>query len=409
MSVLIQNTILIWAFSHWSRAECKRKIHMIDLENLAILIVDDMKSMRSIIKKTLRNLSIGRYIYFAENGRDGMQCLHDKKVDLAIVDWKMPVMNGAQMLDAIRSDKQLRELPVLMVTAESERDIVYEVAEIEVDGYLLKPLTPAMLEEKIRQAMHRVNNPDEATLFVRKARALEEAGKLDMAIRCQERAVELRPKASRLKRNLGILYGKVGKMSTMEQCYLEAAASNLQDAVTRHLLSKFYWQKKDWSLSVRYECEVLSLTNRFNDYAIKEGKQLLALKQNDLAVLLFAKLIGKLEKNLPIKEEILDLCVESEEYKFAEKLLIRLLREFPSNHGLFFKAGLIYEALGDQDRALEYFLAADKNMVHPVKSKLKIARLYYMRNKVIQADDFLTAVLRMEPDNEEALELRRSF
>ncbi|MCG8632385.1 MAG: response regulator [Desulfobacterales bacterium] len=382
---------------------------MIDLENMAILIVDDMKSMRSIIKKTLRNLNIGRFIYFAENGLEGMRCLNDKKVDLAIVDWKMPVMNGAQMLDAIRNDKQLRDMPVLMVTAESERDIVYEVAEIEVDGYLLKPLTPAMLEEKILQAMHRANHPDEATLFVRKARALEEAGRLDMAIRCQQRAVELKPNASRLKRNLGILYGKSGKMTTMEKCYLEAAAINLQDAVTRHLLSKFYWQKKEWNLSVKYECEVLSLTNRFNDYAVKEGKQLLALKQNDLAVVLFAKLIGKLEKNLPVKEEILDLCMEHEEYAFAEKLLVRLLREFPSNHGLFYKAGLIYEAIGDNDQALEYFLASDKNMIHPIKSKLKVARLYYLKNKVIQADDFLTAVLRIEPDNEEALELRRSF
>ncbi len=408
MSVLILNTIFRTS-SDWSRSEYKRNYHMIDLENMAILIVDDMKSMRSIIKKTLRNLNVGRFIYFAENGSAGMQVLHDKKIDLAIVDWKMPVMNGAQMLDAIRNDKQLRDMPVLMVTAESERDIVYEVAEIEVDGYLLKPLTPAMLEDKIRQAMHRANHPDEATLFVRKARALEEAGKMDMAIRCLERAVELRPKASRLKRNLGILYGKSGKMSNMEQCYLEAAAANLQDAVTRHLLSKFYWQKKEWNLSVKYECEVLSLTNRFNDYAIKEGKQLLALKQNDLAVVLFAKLIGKLEKNLPVKEEILDLCVENEEFKFAEKLLVRLLREFPSNHGLLYKAGLIYEALGDRDRALEYLLVADKNMIHPVKTKLKIARFYYMKNKVIQADDFLTAVLRMEPDNEEALELRRSF
>ncbi|HCY84702.1 MAG TPA: response regulator, partial [Desulfobacteraceae bacterium] len=233
---------------------------MIDLENMTILIVDDMKSMRSIIKKTLRNLGLGRQILFAEHGRAGMQILEDKMVDLAIVDWKMPVMNGAQMLDAIRNDARFRDMPVLMVTAESERDIVYDVAEIEVDGYLIKPLTPAMLDDKIRQAVERFNHPDEATLLVRKAREMEEAGKMDMAIRCQERAVMMRPKASRLKRNLGLLYGKAGKVSTMETCYLEAAEVNPMDAVTRHLLSKFYWQRKDWALSVRYACEVLALT-----------------------------------------------------------------------------------------------------------------------------------------------------
>ena len=44
---------------------------MIDIENMAILVVDDIKSMRSIIKKTLRNLSIGREIYLAEDGKAG--------------------------------------------------------------------------------------------------------------------------------------------------------------------------------------------------------------------------------------------------------------------------------------------------------------------------------------------------
>ncbi len=376
---------------------------------MAVLIVNDMKSMRSIIKKTLRHLNIGRNIYFAENGKAGLHILHEKKVDMAIVDWKMPVMTGAQMLEKIRTDPQLRDMPVLMITAECERDIVYEVAEIEVDGYLLKPLTPVMLEDKIRHAVEKANHPDDATLLARKARAMDEAGKLEPAIVCQERAVALKPNASRLKRNLGILYGKAGKVSEMERCFLEAAAVNLQDAVTRHLLAKLYWQKKDWHKSVRYSCEVLSLTNRFNEFAIKEGKQLLTLKQNELAITVFNKLLNKLDKHLTIKEEILDLCMEKGENGFARTLLRRLLTDFPSNHGLFYKAGLVYEALGEEDKALEYFMAADKNMIKPVQTKLKIARLFYVKNKILQADEFLTEVLRIEPDNEDALELRRTI
>ncbi|MDD9303313.1 MAG: response regulator [Desulfobacter sp.] len=382
---------------------------MIDPENMSILIVDDMKSMRSIIKKILRHLNIGRTIFFAENGAEGMKCLHENAVDLAIVDWKMPVMTGAQMLDAIRSDKNFRDLPVLMVTAECERDIVYQVAEIEVDGYLLKPLTPAMLEEKIFQVVQRVNHPDDATVLVRKVRSLEEAGQLEQAVVCQERAVAMRPNASRLKRNLAILYGKTGKIAAMEKCLVQAVSANLQDAVSRHLLANYYWKKENWSQSVRYDCEVLALTNRFNADAIKKGRQLLSLNQNDLAVTLLSKLIGKLEKNLPIKEEVLDLCMEKKEHRFARSLLLRLLKEFPSNHGLLYKAGLVFEALEEEDTALEYFLAADRNMVQPVNSKLKIARLYFIQKKIIQADEVITEVLRIDPENEQALEMRKSI
>ena len=143
---------------------------MIDIETMSILIVDDMKSMRSIVKKTLRHLNIGGNIYFAENGMAGLSILRDKRVDMAIVDWRMPVMNGARMLDAIRSDPKLRDMPVLMITAECERDIVYEVAEIEVDGYLLKPLTLAALDRKIKTVVENANHPDEPALHAEPSR-----------------------------------------------------------------------------------------------------------------------------------------------------------------------------------------------------------------------------------------------
>ncbi|WDP91646.1 MAG: response regulator [Desulfobacter sp.] len=382
---------------------------MIDIHNMSILIVDDMKSMRSIIKKTLRHLGIGRNIHFAENGKAGLNALRERPVDLAIVDWRMPVMNGAAMLDAVRSDKLLRDMPVLMITAECERDIVYEVAEIEVDGYLIKPLTPAMLESKIRQAVEKANHPDEASLFSRKARDMDEAGKLEIAISCQKRAVSAKPKASRLKRNLGILYGKAGEVGAMEKCFLEAAASNLQDAVTRKLLSEFYWKKKEWSRSVRYACEALALTNRFNGDAVEMGRKLLVMRQNELAVALYATLIKKLEKHLSVKEDILDQCMDNGEFRFARKLLENLLEEFPSSYGLLYKAGLIFEALGEDDKALDYYLAADRHMVEPVNSKLKIAGLYCRKDKVLQADEYISQILRIDPQHKDALELRRNI
>ncbi|WP_321493887.1 response regulator [uncultured Desulfobacter sp.] len=382
---------------------------MIDIENMSVLIVDDLKSMRTLLKKTLRHLDLGKEIYVAENGRDGLRVLEHTHIDLVIVDWKMPVMNGMQMLDAMRAEPLLRDMPVLMVTAEREKDVVYEVAEVEVDGFLLKPLTPTMLEEKIRQAVEKANDPDEATLLVRKARSLDEAEKLDMAIICQERAVALRPHASRLKRNLGILYGKAGKIEEMERCYLEAAADNLQDAVTRHMLSRFYWQKKQWSKAVKYSCEVLTLTNRFNDYALKAGQALLKMKQNELATTLFTKLVNKLDKHLDLKGKILDLCAENGEKIYARELLTQLLKDFPGNQGLQFKAGQIYEALGDSDKALEYLLEANKNGIEPIKTKLSIAQIYMAKEKILQADEFLAEVLRLDPENKEALELRRSM
>ncbi len=382
---------------------------MIDIENIAILIVDDMKSMRSIIKKMLKNLKLGKFVYFAENGLEGLRCLQNSRVDLAIIDWRMPVMTGVQMLDAIRSDRQLRDLPVIMVTAEAEKDIVLDVAEIEVEGYLLKPLTPAVLDEKIRSVVDRVNNPDDATRHARKSREFQDAGNIELAIRHMEMAVKYKPTASRLVRNVGLLYARAGKMDFAETYLLKAALVNPQDAITRHCLSEMYWKMNNWSKSVQYWCEVISLTKKFNEDAILVGEKLFENCLNHDAIKLFSKLINKTEKNFPMKEKILNLCMEAGEVKFSNHLVSLLMEEFPSNHGLVYKAGQIHEALGDDDKALEYYLEADQYRDSSLDVKLKIARIYFLKKKVIQADNYLAQILRADPTNKEALTMRRSI
>ena len=133
------------------------------------------------------------------------------------------------------------------------------------------------------------------------------------------------------------------------------------------------------------------------------------MKENELAISLFSKLVYKLNKHLDIKEQIVDMCAKHGEKNYAKELLTQLLKDFPGNHGLQFKAGLIYDALGDTDKALDYLLEANKNGIEPIKTKLMIANIFISKEKIIQADDFLSEVLRIDPENKDALELRRSM
>ena len=213
---------------------------MIEIESMSILIVDDMKSMRLTIRKMLQNLKIGSNLMFAENGREGLAILHKENCDIAIVDWNMPVINGIDMLDRIRNDRSLRDMPVIMVTAKSKRDIVSDGAESEIDAYLLKPLTLAILDERIRTVVEKVNNPDPATIHRLKARDLEENQDYNGAIEQIRIALKHNPSASRLLRQLGLLYFKVKKPGIAEKCMLKAAAVNKQDIITRVHLTDFY-------------------------------------------------------------------------------------------------------------------------------------------------------------------------
>lgn len=381
----------------------------IDPRNMTILAVDDMKSMRLTMRKMLKHLNIGKILKFAENGREGLTVLQSSPADLVIIDWQMPLMNGTQMLESIRNDKALRDIPVIMVSAESEKDIVLEVAETEIDGYLLKPLTLDALDKKIKTVVDRVNNPDKASLLINEARDFEESGDLESAIEKIKHALTFRPSASRLLRRLGLLYAKTGKSEIAEKCLRKAASVNPQDANTRQIMGEMYIKKNDLEKAARYYLEVLSLTTRFSEEAILLGEKLMAGGRKNTAVKLFSKIIASVKKNLAIKERIVDICLACDEFEYAKELLDSLIREFPSKYDLVFKTGMVYVTTGDLEKALELFLTVDRYQTGRMDVKLEIAKIYYHHNKLYQADEYLNRILKKDPGNEDALILRRAI
>ena len=115
---------------------------------MRILVVDDMASMRSVICHILDSIGYED----TESAVDGVQALtklQESKFDLVISDWNMPNMNGQELLENIRGDEQLKHLPVLMVTAETEKAIVVNAAKAGVSAYIVKPFSPQQLQEKM--------------------------------------------------------------------------------------------------------------------------------------------------------------------------------------------------------------------------------------------------------------------
>ncbi len=381
----------------------------IDLENMSILVVDDMKSMRLTIRKMLRNLNIGKKLLFAEDGQKGLEVLTEANINLAIIDWNMPVMNGIQLLSYIRKNKVLRDLPVIMLTAEAEKDIVYEAAETEIDAYLLKPLTLEALDNKIRTVVHRANHPSEANIHRSKARDFEEAGDFESAIQRIKLALNLKPSASRLLRELGLLYEKAGKSQIAVKCLQKAATVNPQDATTRYILGKMHRETGDLETAAKYYLEVMSLTSKYNDQAIDLGKSLFNKGLSNKAIDIFKKAISSAKKQVYTKELIADICIEHDEFVYSKILLDSIIKEVPSKYDTVYKAGVLYQTSGDSDKALGYFKTVDKHQSSRIDVKLQIAKIYFDKDKILLADDYLNTVLRKDPENREALEMRKSM
>ncbi len=117
---------------------------------MKILVVDDFSTMRRIIKNLLRKLGYEQ-VDEAEDGAKALPMLHGGDYDFLITDLNMPGMSGLELLRAVRDDSSLSKLPVLVVTADANREQIVEAAQAGVNGYVVKPFTAAVLQEKIEQ------------------------------------------------------------------------------------------------------------------------------------------------------------------------------------------------------------------------------------------------------------------
>jgi two-component system, chemotaxis family, chemotaxis protein CheY len=125
-------------------------------KNMKILIVDDFSTMRRIIKNLLRDLGFTNTSE-ADDGQTALPMLQNGNFDFLVTDWNMPGMSGIELLKAVRADGKLKNLPILMVTAEAKRDQIIEAAQAGVNGYVVKPFTAAVLKEKIEKIFERVD------------------------------------------------------------------------------------------------------------------------------------------------------------------------------------------------------------------------------------------------------------
>ena len=119
--------------------------------NMKFLIVDDFSTMRRIIRNLLKELGYTNCDE-AEDGAVAFQRLTNMgNYDFVITDWNMPNMDGLQLLQAIRASATLKDLPVMMITAEAKKENIIAAAQAGASGYIVKPFTAATLAEKLQK------------------------------------------------------------------------------------------------------------------------------------------------------------------------------------------------------------------------------------------------------------------
>lgn len=117
---------------------------------MKVLVVDDSKTMRLIVSRIMKEL--GYEVGEAGNGKEAIDALkNDSSYSLVMADWNMPEMNGYEMVVNIKSDDNLKKIPIIMVTTETETGNVSKAIEAGASDFITKPFKKETVQEKINK------------------------------------------------------------------------------------------------------------------------------------------------------------------------------------------------------------------------------------------------------------------
>jgi DNA-binding response OmpR family regulator len=120
------------------------------IQDLSILIVDDNHYMRKVVRTLLVNIGV-RKVYEAGDGIAGLDAIRIVTPDVVIIDWELPLLNGAEFVRIVRSPGvfPFSDVPIIMLTSHGERWRVIEAVRIGVNEYLRKPVSAQALLDRL--------------------------------------------------------------------------------------------------------------------------------------------------------------------------------------------------------------------------------------------------------------------
>jgi signal transduction histidine kinase len=198
-----------------------------------ILVVDDNRMNRIKLFRSLEQQ--GHTVGLAENGQQALVTLQAESFDVVLLDILMPGMDGYQVLERIKNDPELRDIPVIVISALDEIDSAVRCIEMGAEDYLPKPFNPVLLRARLNASLQKKKLRDlekaylQQEVTLRQSEKLATLGKLSAGM-----AHELNNPAAAVQRGAAQLQATV---SDVQQIHLKLSEMNLSDSQLEALLA----------------------------------------------------------------------------------------------------------------------------------------------------------------------------
>ena len=131
----------------------------------ALLVVDDDENNRYTLTRRLKRQGYDNVVA-VEHGRCALDLLAARPFDLVLLDIMMPEMDGYEVLETIKTDPKLRQIPIVMITALDEIDSVVRCIELGAEDYLAKPFNPTLLSARVEACLEKKRLRDQETAYL---------------------------------------------------------------------------------------------------------------------------------------------------------------------------------------------------------------------------------------------------
>lgn len=335
-----------------------------------ILIVDDIQPARETIRNILRVLGHKKLLE-AANGQEAVDLLleHKDQIQLVISDWKMPVMNGLELLRFIRQHPELKNLLFIFTTSKGEKEDIAVAAEEGVQGYLIKPVTIENLSKKLKQFQEKNSLTTILQEALAKTKELIKTKQEDKALKLIDQTIQEYPALkARLSYEAALIAKKQGNFNQAKNYLTNTLKETSLMLKSWSLLATIYIEEKEYALAIKALENVLEIHPSSTANLFLMGKIYLWQKNLYKAKEFFVRALNSDPNNLQLKQDIWNTYLELD-------LTEQVMQDF---------GALLFEAL-------------------TVDTLNNLAVSFRKLGKVNEAIKVYKQALKKEPDNETIL------
>ena len=377
------------------------------IEECNVLVVEDNITMLNLLVKSLENLGY-RDVVTAMDGKEAWEVIEQANPPIHIIlsDLLMPKVDGLQLLKRLRQSETHWQIPFLMVTGVDDLDKIMSVTEEHIEGYLVKPVTPAVLQEKILAALKTAYDPGPYHRAMLEGKRFLYEGRLDIALLSLEEARRLQPNQAAPYFYLAQIHEKQGELNEAETNYQRCKDCS-NDLYVRALdgLSRIHIRKNEPDKAANALMMAIEVSPNNPDRHVDLSLQMNRLGDAEGAssALAAALKLTKREKKLPPK--YIEACLNCGKDKQAEEIMHRNLGADTEEIVTLNHMGIVCRQRKEHQRAKGYYERALKISPSNDSVNYNYAVLLVEMKEYQAARGYLNRVLRQNPDFENATTL----